>query len=100
MYKSSGGIMRYCKCHLPLTMKQAIDGLKDECVEFIEEPSLDEFSDIIYCLNRLGGSIIGKPYLKLFMGDYLHKRKIKQRMQEYGCIRSKRHLINGKCPSL
>ena len=31
----------------------------DEVKEFIAEPSLDEASDIVYCLNRLAGALIG-----------------------------------------
>ena len=32
----------------------------DEVIEFIEEPSLDELSDISYSINRIAGTFIGK----------------------------------------
>lgn len=88
-----------CKCHDTMTFKQASQALKDELMEFIQEPSKDEASDIAYCINRLAGSIIGKPYLHIVGGTGLHVEKVQKRMQKYGCIRSRRHLINGQCPS-
>lgn len=90
----------YCNCHNTLTLKQSLTGLLDEVKEFIEEPSRDELSDIVYCLNRLTGTLVNRPYVKLIPGDQLHVLKIKKRMQEYSCIRSSRHLINGNCPSV
>ena len=91
--------MKYCECHCVLTLKQSLLGLKDEVVEFIEEPSLDELSDIAYSVNRLVGSLTNKPYVKIVCGDARHIAKIKLRMQEHGCIRSVRHLRAGVCPS-
>lgn len=82
-----------------MTIKEAIDALKDELKEFISEPSKDEASDIAYCINRLAGSLVGKPYKHIVGGTSLHVEKVQKRMQKYGCIRSQRHLINGKCPS-
>lgn len=92
-------MQHYCNCHNTLTLKQGVTGLMDEVKEFIEEPSQDEFSDIVYCLNRLAGTLLNRPYVKVIPGDQPHVSKIKKRMQEYNCIRSSRHLINGKCPS-
>ena len=91
--------MKYCKCHEKLSYREAFNGLVDEVKEFIEEPSRDEASDIVYCLNRLAGTVLGKAYQKVIPGDGLHVKKIEQRMDDYGCIRSKRHLISGICPS-
>lgn len=91
--------MAYCKCHQKLTHREAAMGLWDEVKEFIAEPSKDEASDIVYCLNRAVGSLFNKSYVRLIPGDKLHVDKINKRMEEYGCIRSKRHLIDGKCPS-
>lgn len=91
--------MKYCKCHEKLSYREGFNGLVDEVKEFIEEPSRDEASDIIYCLNRLAGTVLGKAYQKVIPGDGLHVKKIEQRMKEYGCIRSKRHLVDGVCPS-
>ena len=92
-------MVELCKCHNTLTFKQAMLGLKDEVIELIEEPSLDELSDVVYCLNRLAGTFTKRPYLKVLPGDGLHITKVKARMLEHNCIRSKRHLKNGKCPS-
>lgn len=92
--------MKYCQCHNILSLKQGLLGLKEEVREFIEKPSMDELSDIIYCVNRIAGTITRRPYLKLIPGDKLHVIKIKNRMISYGCIRSKRHLKFGECPSL
>ena len=91
--------MEYCNCHNTLSMKEALTGLIDEVKEFIEEPSKDELSDIVYCINRIAGTLTKKPYLKVIGGDALHIAKIKERMSNYNCIRSPRHLINGQCPS-
>lgn len=88
-----------CKCHGTLSVKEALNGLFDEVKEFLEEPSKDEASDIAYCINRLGGALTKRPYLNIVGGTKIHIDKIEQRMKEYGCIRSSRHLINGKCPS-
>ena len=91
--------MKYCKCHAVLTLKEALVGLKDEIVEFVDEPSKDEASDIVYCLNRLAGTLTRRPILNVFPGGGIHIEKINERMNAYGCIRSKRHLIDGRCPS-
>ena len=92
--------MVYCKCHNTLTLRQGIKATWDEVVEFIEEPSKDELSDIFYCFNRIAGTLTNQPYRKVFPMDKLHIDKVNERMAMYGCIRSPRHLINGKCPSL
>ena len=92
-------MQQYCQCHNTLTLKESLTGLLDEVKEFIEEPSHDELSDIVYCLNRLARSVSNRPYVAIIPGDSLHVSKIKKRMQQYGCIRSSRHLVNGKCPS-
>jgi hypothetical protein len=91
--------MTFTIFHEKLSYREAFNGLVDEVKEFIEEPSRDEASDIVYCLNRLAGTVLGKAYQKVIPGDGLHVKKIEQRMDDYGCIRSKRHLISGICPS-
>lgn len=92
--------MVYCKCHNTLTLRQGIKATWDEVIEFVNEPSMDELSDIFYCLNRLAGTLSNKPYRKVFPVDQRHKDKVISRMAAYQCIRSPRHLVNGKCPSL
>lgn len=91
--------MKYCKCHDVLSLKGAVLGTVDELREFIEEPSRDEASDIAYCINRLAGALINKQYVRVVPYDEIHVNKVNMRMSEYGCIRSKRHLVDGKCPS-
>lgn len=91
--------MQYCKCHNTLPLREALKTTWDEVVEFVAEPSKDEASDIVYGLGRVLGALINRPYVRV-PGDGIHVRKIQQRMNDYGCIRSKRHLLNGKCPSL
>ena len=88
-----------CKCHDVLSFKSAIRDIADEAIEFIKAPSFDEMSDIVYAINRFVGSIMRKPYVRVVIGDGRHVEKIQLRMQEYGCIRSKRHLKNNRCPS-
>ena len=89
----------YCKCHNTMSIKEALLALKDEAIELVEEPSKDELSDVMYCINRLAGAIVKRPYLNIVPTGNIHERKIVVRMNEYGCIHSKRHLINGSCPS-
>lgn len=91
--------MNYCKCHQPLNFKEALAGLKDEAIEFVEEPSADEASDIAYSINRLVGGLFNKAYIRVLPTGGIHERKIQLRMDEHGCIRSKRHLVDGRCPS-
>lgn len=94
-------VSRWAMCKCISHPKNFIDSLKDiyeEVWEFIESPSEEEMSDIIFCIGRTLGSLIGKPYISL-PGDGTAITKIKNRMKMYGCIRSKRHLVFGKCPS-
>lgn len=92
--------MEYCKCHRVMTIKEVLKATKDELIEFIQEPSLDEASDVVYCVNRFFGTLSKVPYKKVIPWDKLHVCKINKRMMRYGCIRSENHLVNGKCPSL
>jgi hypothetical protein len=89
---------KYCGCHKAIASKQAVQDIRDEWLELKEEPSMDELSDVLYGVGRLLGSLIRMPYIRI-PGDGLHIKKINERMLQYGCIRSKRHLINGHCPS-
>lgn len=91
--------MKYCACHKPLKLREAVQGLLDELKEFVEEPSMDEASDIAYCVGRLTAGLFGKEYFPI-PGDGIHVRKIRERMQKHACIRSERHLKDGRCPSL
>lgn len=90
--------MKYCRCLQPLHVGEALDHLKDEAVELWREPSLDEASDCTFAVGRLVAALFGKVYVRMPF-DGRHVRKIEARMAEHGCIRSKRHLVDGHCPS-
>jgi hypothetical protein len=66
----------------------------DELVELVEvktwDEFLDEWSDVVFGIGRLIGWLYGVNYVSVY-GDQRHVNKIKKRMQEYGCVRSKRH---------
>lgn len=91
----------YCQCHKRVTFKQGVRDLADETREIVQTKSKDEFldelSDVSYALGRLAGSAIRRPYVRMPY-DARHIRKIGERMKEYGCIRSRRNLIEGVCP--
>ncbi len=89
----------YCNCLKPLPFREALGHLKDEAKEFFEKPSMDEFSDCAFGIGRLVASLFGKVYVRMPF-DSLHKKKIDERMKEFGCVRSRAHLVNGKCPSI
>lgn len=87
-----------CPCWEPLSIRQAATAVIDEMKEFCDNPTLDELDDVKVCMNRLIGSFFKKPMVKLF-NTPLYDRKVKVRMHDHDCIRSKRHLVNGCCPS-
>ena len=74
----------------------------DEVVEVFGSRSVeelkDEVSDVMFGFGRLLGYMCGKVYVKMWY-DERHVRKIEKRMEEYGCVRSKRHLVGGVCRS-
>jgi NTP pyrophosphatase (non-canonical NTP hydrolase) len=74
----------------------------DEMVEVFEARNMeelkDEVSDVMFGLGRLLGYVCGKVYVSVWF-DERHVKKIERRMEEYGCVRSKRHLVGGKCQS-
>jgi hypothetical protein len=90
---------RWCGCMAKQTAVSALRDIRDEVRELIAEPSMDEFSDICYGVGRLVGALINKPYVPM-PWDGRHIAKIEERMRQYGCIRSSRHLVQGKCPAL
>lgn len=93
---------KWCGCMKTLGTGQALRDIRDEAWELTKarnlEDARDEISDVMYGIGRLLGSFLKKPYVRV-LGDGLHISKIEKRMQEYGCIRSKRWLQNGRCPS-
>ena len=87
-----------CGCQTVATLREAVMELADELVEFIKDPSQDELSDCAYAVGRIIGACVGKVYVRV-PGDGRHVKKIQRRLDEYGCIRSRKHLVNGRCPS-
>jgi len=97
--------MKYCGClrnengDLCLRLKEIVD----EVVELWQARSCeevkDEVSDVMFGFGRLLGYMCGRVYVKMWLDDR-HVKKIEGRMEECGCVRSKRHLVNGSCPSV
>jgi hypothetical protein len=86
-----------CHCSAKLSVKDSLRELAAESMELLKEPSCDELSDVCYAVGRLLGAASGRKYVKV-PGDKLHIDKVNARLLEYGCIRSKRHLVAGVCP--
>jgi hypothetical protein len=86
--------MRYCDCMGVRGVKDALRDILDELKEFVEEPSKDEFSDIMFGVGRLVAGIFGKVYVHV-PGDHLHVEKINMRMEKQGCVRSARAIAAG-----
>jgi hypothetical protein len=89
-----------CVCNKEGDLGMRLCEIWDELVELSEakdwEEFKDEWSDVVFGVGRLLGYFWGVKYVSLW-GDDRHIKKIKARMLEYGCVRSKRHLLNGKC---
>jgi len=80
-----------------------VDGkLRGEIWELFEARSMaevrDELSDLAWGLGRIIGGFVNKPYVRI-PGDGIHYRKVVDRIEDYGCMRSRRFLIEGKCPN-
>jgi hypothetical protein len=58
----------------------------------------DELSDIAWGIGRILGGLKKKPYVRV-IGDGIHYTKVVSRIDDYGCMRSKRFLVEGKCPN-
>lgn len=94
----SDSYSEFCDCVSTLSVPEAVGHLLDESLELLKEPSLDELSDVCYATGRLLGSVLRRPYVGVLFDDR-HKAKMRERMLEYGCVRSRRHLVNDRCPS-
>jgi hypothetical protein len=86
-----------------LFSRELVDGkLRGEIWELLEVKNMDEFkdelSDIAWGVGRIIGGILKKPYVRI-PGDGIHYRKVVERVEDYGCMRSKRFLIEGECPN-
>ena len=58
----------------------------------------DELSDVAWGFGRILGGLMNKAYVRI-PGDGIHFDKVASRVEEYGCMRSKRFLVNGECPN-
>lgn len=104
--------MKWCKCMEVRPFREAVADLigielidgkrRGEFFELFEAKSFeelkDEASDIAWGIGRLIAGLFGKVYWRI-PGDRRHYNKVANRMNEYGCKRSKRFLVNGKCPN-
>lgn len=83
--------------------RELIEGeLRGEIWELVAvknwEQFKDELSDICWGIGRIIAGFRGKAYVRV-PGDGRHYRKAVSRIQEYGCKRSRRFLVNGRCPN-
>lgn len=91
----------YCRCIKTLTVRNAVKEVKAEIVELWYAPTsefADEWSDVWFGIGRLAGAIVGMPMVRM-PWIRRHVEKIDRRMSSYECVRSKRHLVDGRCPS-
>ena len=91
--------MKYCNCYQPLPVKTALRYLKEETIEFIQKPSMDELGDVVRVVNRLAGALFKRTEIQILPYPKVHLDKVNSRMKANGCIRSTSHLVDGKCPS-
>lgn len=89
----------FCPCVGVLSVKEAVGHILDETRELVTGPSLDEISDVCFAAGRAIGALLGRAYVSVPF-DARHREKMRVRMAEHGCVRSARHLVNGRCPSL
>lgn len=90
--------MRNEKGELVKRIKEIWDEVKEVCEAESWEEVKDEVSDVMFGVGRLMGYMVGRVYVSVWY-DGRHVKKIEKRFEEYGCVRSKRNLVGGKCPS-
>ena len=95
----SCGCLRNEKGEVWMRLKEICDEVVEVCEARSMEELKDEVSDVMFGFGRLLGYLCGRVYVKMWF-DERHVKKIEGRMEEYGCVRSKRHLVAGMCPSL
>jgi hypothetical protein len=83
--------------------RELVDGKpRGEMWELFEVKSVaefkDELSDIAWGVGRIVGGFLKKAYVRI-PGDGIHYRKVVDRIEQYGCMRSKRFLVDGHCPN-
>jgi len=104
--------VQWCGC---MDVRSPKEGFKDifsrelvdnkpraELWELFEVKSFEEFkdelSDIAWGIGRIIGGFLGKVYVRV-PGDGIHYEKVVARIEDYGCMRSKRFLVDGRCPN-
>jgi hypothetical protein len=92
------GCLRNEKGELGKRLKEIWDEVKEVCEAESWEEVKDEVSDVMFGVGRLLGYGCGRVYVPVWY-DGRHVRKIEARFEEYGCVRSKRNLVGGKCPA-
>ena len=90
--------MRNEKGELVKRIKEIWDEVKEVCEAESWEEVKDEVSDVMFGVGRLMGYMVGRVYVSVWY-DGRHVKKIEKRFEEYGCVRSKRNLVGGKCPT-
>ena len=94
--------MQYCNCMKVRRLKDAWGDIRDELKELVAVKSVaefrDEFSDVAWGFGRLIAGQMGRTYVRMPF-DRLHYEKVQGRMAKFGCVRSERNLVNGRCPS-
>jgi len=83
---------KWCKCISVTHGLEMLPFLIEEIGEFIEEPSIDEFSDVMWSLSRMVGGWFGVLYIAWFPFLTPHLDKIEKRMAMYGCVHSVNHI--------
>lgn len=119
MWKNRLPQRAWCACLDPRPPKAAVLDLTDELTELRTavsrlvtgtgttapvskardafEDVLDETSDVSFALGRLAGGVVKLRFVPVPYANR-HIRKITARMDEHGCVRSRAHLVNDRCP--
>jgi hypothetical protein len=87
----------WCGCLKPLSFRKSILQLTKETGEFLVNPCVEEFSDIVFAVGRLLGGLFVEKYISL-PGDNIAISKLRERMMIYQCVRDYKSLVNGRCP--
>lgn len=75
----------------------AVGGVRDEGLGYFQGV-YHEISDIAYAVGKIVGKVLGKEYVSI-LGDGASYSTKHARMKKQGCFRSKRLLVNGRCPN-
>ena len=91
-----------CGCVKVITVRHALRVIIDEAIEFTQsktiEEAKEEASDVCFSIGRLLGAVVGRTYVPVPYDGRCQAKRAK-RLREYGCIRSRRNLVDGRCPN-